>query len=211
MLTLYTTPLSANGRKPLAVLRHLGLEARVVHVDVYRGEGRTREYLAINPAGRIPTLVDGDLVLAESNAIIGYLAEAHGDFRLSSRDPKRRAEIAQWLFWEAAQWHPALVPVLAGHVGHLLLPATIGAPDGTVRWDDARLRAELAFLDAHLAGRPFVAGDAPTLADFAVAGMMTYARSVAFPFGMYRAIAAWYGRVEALDAWKATAAGPWAY
>jgi len=61
MLTLYSTALSANGRKVL-----------------YRGEGRAAEYLAINPAGKIPALVDGDFTLCESNAILQYICEAHG-------------------------------------------------------------------------------------------------------------------------------------
>ena len=76
MLTLYTTPLSANGRKMLALSRELGLRPQIRRVDVYRGEGRTPEYLAINPSGKIPTLVDGDLTLCESDAIGLYLCEA---------------------------------------------------------------------------------------------------------------------------------------
>lgn len=59
-LKIYATPLSANGRKVLAVSRHLGLNAEIHDVDVYRGEGRTPEYLAINPTGKIPTLAGGD-------------------------------------------------------------------------------------------------------------------------------------------------------
>jgi glutathione S-transferase len=210
MPTLYTTPLSANGRKVLAVVRHLRVDARIELVDVYRGEGRTPAYLAINPQGKIPTLVEGDFVLWESNAIIQYLDEAYGDFALSSREPRRRADVARWLFWEAAHWQPAFVPVLAAFVGHHVLPEGARPPATVVSWDDAMLRERLAFLETHLAGRHFLVGDDPTLADFSVAGMMTYARAASFPFGEFPHIAAWYGRIEALDAWKATAAGPWA-
>src|SRR5271167_3782965 len=96
MLTLYSTALSANGRKVLAVSRHLELDIDVRPVNVYRGEGRTAEYLAINPTGKIPTLVDGDLTLYESNAILQYLCEAHGDYRLWSREPQQRGRIARW-------------------------------------------------------------------------------------------------------------------
>jgi glutathione S-transferase len=103
MLTLYSTALSANGRKVLAVSRHLELDIEVRLVNVYRGEGRDAGYLAINPTGKIPTLVDGDLTLYESNAILLYLSEAHAGCRLWSRDPKLRARMARWLFWESAQ------------------------------------------------------------------------------------------------------------
>ena len=69
MLKIYATTLSANGRKVLSVSRHLGLEPEIHDVNVYRGEGRTPQYLAINPSGKIPTLIDGEFVLSESNAI----------------------------------------------------------------------------------------------------------------------------------------------
>ena len=106
--TLYATPLSANGRKVLAVSQHVGLTPEIRLVDVYRGEGRTAEYLAINPSGKIPALVEGDFTLTESNAILQYLCEAHGDCRLWSREAKARGAIARWLFWESAHWQPVL-------------------------------------------------------------------------------------------------------
>jgi len=198
VLTLYTTPLSANGRKVLAVAAHLGLAPDVRLVNVYRGEGRTPEYLAVNPTGKIPTLVDGDLNLPESNAILQYLAEAHGDFRLSSRDPAERARIASWLFWEASHWQPALVPVLAALVGHRLLPDVVPAPASPPEWGDEQLRPLLDQLEDRLLARAFLTGDALTIADFSVAGMMTYFRSADFPFAAWPGLASWYERIEAL-------------
>jgi glutathione S-transferase len=211
LLTLYTTPLSANGRKPLAVCRHLGLSPRIEVVNVYAGEGRTPAYLAINPLGKVPTLVDGDLVLWESNAILQYLAEAHADGRLWSRDPRRRADIARWLFWEASHWQPALSQVLAGFVGPLVVPALAGTQPLPADWSDAALGGQLDLLEAHLSSRALLAGGELTLADFSVAAMLMYARPAGFPFERYPEIAAWYGRIEATEAWRATAAGPWVY
>jgi glutathione S-transferase len=208
VLTLYTTPLSANGRKTLAVSHHLGLRPAVEIVDVYRGEGRRPEYLALNPLGKVPTLVDGDLVLFESNAILVYLSEAHGGFRLFSRDPRRRAEIARWLFFESSHWQPALALVLAGFVARRLGLAA-APPPAEVRFDDERLAPLLRFVDARLRGRAFLAGDQITLADFSLGAMMMYVRPAGFPFDAYPGIGAWYGRIEALEAWRATAAGPW--
>jgi glutathione S-transferase len=153
--------------------------------------------------------VDGDFVLTESNAMIQYLAEAYGDFRLSSRDPKRRADLARWLFWEAAHWQPAWTAVVAPAVGHLLVPERIAPPDRPVRWNDATFDTTVRFLDAHLAARRWIGGDELGLADFSVAGMMTYARATGFPFPAHPHVARWYAAVESLDAWRATAAGPW--
>jgi glutathione S-transferase len=214
VLTLYTTPLSANGRKALAVARHLGLEAEIIEVDVYRGEGRRPGYLAIHPQGRIPALVDGDFTLWESNAILQYLAEAHGGCRLWSRDPARRADVSRWLFFEAAHWQPAWTAVLREFVGAVLLgrdAATIAAAAKRIDFADAPLRAAAALVDTHLHGRDFLVGDVPTLADFSVAAMLMYVRPAGFRFEGLPALGAWYARVEAIEAWRATAAGPWAY
>jgi glutathione S-transferase len=208
MFTLYTTPLSANGRKVLAVARHLRLATEVKLVNVYRGEGRTPEYLAIAASGKIPTLVEGDFTLSESNAIVQYIAEAHGKFELWSRDARERAEISRWLFWESSEWQPALVKSMAGIVGQKLglVPA---APPTTVDWSEAGFQRLARLLDAHLEGRRFITGETLTLADFSVAAMLTYARAALFPFDRFANIHEWYARVEKLDAWKATAVAPW--
>jgi glutathione S-transferase len=212
MFTLYTTPLSANGRKVLAVSHYLGLQPEVKLVNVYKGEGRTPEYLSINPWGKIPTLVDGELTLWESNAILLYLSEAHGGYRLWSQEPKQRADISRWLFWESAHWQPAfyVIPGLATLVGQRLgLPQAATSAPVTVDWGDERFQSLAKFLDAHLSGRAFLVGDALSLADFSVAGMMTYARPAGFPFDAFAHLGAWYARMESLPAWSATAVGPW--
>ena len=209
MLTLYTTPLSANGRKVLAVRHHLGVGAEVVSVNVYAGEGRTPEHLARHPWGRIPVLVDGDLVLWESNAILVYLSDAYGDGRLLGDEPRARADVMRWLFFESSAWQPAFVPVLAEFVGSRLLAGRAPSDPARVDWHDARLRETLAGVDTHLADRAFLAGEALTLADFSLAGMMMYVRPAAFPFEAYPHLAAWLGRVERTEAWRATASDPW--
>jgi glutathione S-transferase len=206
---LYTTPLSANGRKVLALSRQLGLAPEVQLVNVYRGEGRTPQYLALNPSGKIPTLVEGAFRLSESNAILQYLSEAHGDYRLSSRDARQRAAIASWLFWESAHWQPALAAVLEAHVGHLLLPRALPAPAAPPDWRHARLAPLLDRVEQQLRERPFLAGDEPSLADFSVGGMTTYFRATGFPFAAFPSLAAWCERLDALAAWRESADPLW--
>jgi glutathione S-transferase len=209
MLTLYATPLSANGRKVLAVARQLEVQADVRTINVYRGEGRAAEYLAINPSGKIPTLVDGDLTLYESNAILQYLSEAHGNFRLWSRDPKARARIARWLFWESGHWQPVLATLLSPCVGHRLLPEVVPRASVNPNWDAADLRALLGVLTAALNMTAFLAGNEVTIADLAVAGMVTYFRVARFPFEEHPRIMDWYSRIEMLDGWRATQESLW--
>jgi glutathione S-transferase len=210
MLTLYGTALSANGRKVLAVSRHLELDVDVRLVNVYRGEGRQAEYLAINPAGKIPALVDGDFTLFESNAILLYLSEAHGNFRLWSEDPKLRARIARWLFWESAHWQPTLAGLLSACVGHRLLPNLVPAPAAEPDWNAAALAPLMGVLDTTLSASSFLAGEELSIADFAVAGMTTYFAVAGFPFEKYPAFNDWYRRIDMLDAWRATREPLWA-
>jgi glutathione S-transferase len=209
MLTLYATPLSANGRKVLAVARQLEVQADVRIVNVYRGEGRAAEYLAINPSGKIPTLVDGDLTLYESNAILQYLSEAHGNFRLWSRDPKVRARIARWLYWESGHWQPVLATLLCPCVGHRLLPEVVPRPAVNPNWNAADLRALLGVLTAALNMNAFLAGNEVTIADLSVAGMVTYFRVAKFPFEEHPRVMDWYSRIEMLDGWRATQETLW--
>lgn len=209
MFTLYTTPLSANGRKPLALIHQLGLAPEIRLVNVYRGEGRAPAFLAINPLGKVPALVDGAFTLWESNAILCYIAETYGSFRLSSLEPKARADILRWLFWESSHWQPALSALLAPCVGHRLLPDTVPAPASPPDWQNAQLKPLLALLDAQLADRAFLTGRELTIADFSVAGMTTYFQHAKFPSSAWPNLATWLARIESLDAWQASAAPLW--
>lgn len=209
-VTLHTTALSANGRKPLLLVHHLDLPVVVHSVNVYAGEGQTTAYRTLNPQGKVPTLVDGDLVLTESNAILIYLCEAHGGDRLWSRQPVTRARIGRWLFWEAAHWQPSLLPVLEAAVASLLIPDAARPPPVPPDWDEAGFLRQLGHLEAHLTCHPWLVGDDLTIADLSVAGMAMYLRRCDFPFERTPGLAAWLGRIEALDAWKATAVAPFA-
>jgi glutathione S-transferase len=209
MLKIYATPLSANGRKVLAVSRHLGLNAEIHDVNVYRGAGRDPEYLAINPSGKIPTLVEGEFVLAESNAILLYLAEAHGANELWSGESKQRSRIAQWLFWESAHWQPTLIALLSELVGHRLLPERIPKPQHAPDWRSAPVQPILKTLETGLSANAFLTGTTATIADFAVAGMTTYFRAADFPFQHFPNIAAWQARIESFESWRGTQSPLW--
>lgn len=206
---LYTSALSANARKVLALAAHLGVDAEIRDTNVYEGAGRTPEYLAVNPQGKIPALVQGDLALCESNAILQFLVDAHGGARLASGNAAERAMRAQWLFWEASLWQPVLTTLLSGVVGHHLVPGHVPKPESPVDWEDGICAPVLAHLEHHLDGRNFLVRDELTHADFSVAGMTTYFAVAGFPFDRYPHIAAWCRRLDSIPAWEDTLSEIW--
>jgi glutathione S-transferase len=205
---LYTTALSANGRKPIAVSLHLGLQLDVQSVNVYRGEGNADWYRKLNPWGKVPTLVDGDFCLWESNAIMFYLSEALGNCTLSSRDPKQRADISRWMFWEASRWQPLLTDLLSDIVTHHLFPERVPLP-APVNWNRPDVVSLLHVLEKTLTTQDYLSSGTLTLADFAVAGMSTYFEVALFPKRKYPAFDGWLQRMNALPSWAATAVPPW--
>ena len=204
MLRLYATPLSANGRKVLAVAEELDLQADIQLVNVYAGEGRRPAYLAVNPAGKIPTLIDGEVTLFESNAILVYLAEVHGGYELWSKDAQRRAHMLRWLFWEAAHWQPTLAGLLSAHVAHRLFPERLPKPSADPEWGAVPVNVLLEQLEGALQTQDFLGGDELSLADFSVAGMTTYFKAGRFPFARYPSIARWYEALSARESWRLT-------
>lgn len=161
MIEIYGTPLSANYRKVTAVADKLAIEITSRPVNVYAGAGQSVDYLAVNPLGQIPTLVDGDFVLHESNAIVRYLAR---DSELLGGSVRERAKVDQWLFWESGQWQPALADVMAPHVGHQLLPDSLPKPERAVDWDSAPCARQLDFLDQQLKAQ-WLVGEHLTITD----------------------------------------------
>ena len=112
-MQLYGFPPSPNTWKVRAVAAHLALPLEFVFVDLAAGQSRTPEYLALNPTGRTPVLVDGAFVLWESNAIMQYLASRTPN-SLWPDDARRRADIMRWQSWQLAHWGTkACEPVIA--------------------------------------------------------------------------------------------------
>lgn len=198
---LYTTTLSANGRKALALAEHLELDIHIETVNVYQGEGNTPPYRAINPWGKIPSLVDGDFTLWESNAILIYLSEKC-DGKLFSQNTHHRGRIYQWLFWESAHWQATLNRVLAPRVAQVLF----NTPEDKIEtnWNDGELRQQLGYLERLFSGQDYLLGNELSIADFSLAGMSTYFSKCDFPKHHYPSLSSWMNRFDLLDCWKST-------
>ncbi len=187
-----------------AVAAQLGIPLELELVDLAKGGQRAPDYLAINPTGRSPTLVDGDFKLWETTAIIQYLAGLKPN-GLWPDDLRVRADIMRWQSWTLSHWEKdSCVPLVLER----FVKATLGMgpPDETVVARSLENFARDAkLLDAHLNGRRYLVGDTLTLADFTVAGPLVYAEPAGMPLSDYPKLADWFGRITALPCWKDTA------
>ena len=209
IVKFYSFPPSPNVRKVNAVIAHLDIsdiEHRIVNLA--KGEHRQPEFLAINPTGKLPALADDSgLLLWESNAICQFLCEREGDTPLYPREPRVRADIARWLFWEASSWSPAAGILTHENVRKPMLG--VGEPDAArVQQGEALFRPLAALLDHQLANRKFLVGNAVTLADFVVGGAVTYLERGRFPTQDFAHLRAWWQRLNEIPAWKNTVPSP---
>jgi glutathione S-transferase len=195
----YYHPGSPNCRKVSALIEMLGAEADYVFVDLPKGDQAKPEFLAINPNGMVPALVDGDTTVLESNCILIHLAERTG----SELWPETgRLEILRWMFWEQSHFMYATGMVFF----QKLIKPLMGQETDEVRVEEAvaKFRRHAEALDRHLAEREWLVGDAMTLADLAVAGNLTYADACELPMDEFPNVQRWYAAISELDAWKAT-------
>ncbi len=193
MMELYTDS-SPNGFKATIALAELGLPYRLRHVRIEQGEHRLPAFLALNPHGRIPVLVDLDTGIAvfESAAILLYLAEKTG--RLLPAQPQQRWAAITWLQFHAASMGPML-----GQRVHFEI-AQGGANAAATAHFRQLSEAALATMDGRLAGNAYLAGDEYSIADIASFGWLHIAQLVGFDFSAWPHLGAWYARVAARPA-----------
>ena len=202
-MKLYVHPASPFARKTLITAHVLGLNLETEFVDLFAGKGQEPEFLKLNPQGKVPTLVDGDFSLWESNAIIQYLAAVQAETALYPNDVQIRADIARWQFWETANWSPACMIYVYENVLKPMLGR--GEPDAAELAKGAEKFHRFAkVLDGHLAGRDWLVGDGLTLADIAVSVSLMYAVPGKYPLEDYANIVRWFDQVQTLPAWIAT-------
>jgi glutathione S-transferase len=211
-MKLYTVVGSPNSRKVEAVVNHLGLALEREYLDFFAGDLRQPSYLALNPNGMVPTLVDGDLVLWETTAIMQYLADkaatagaaAGGSDALFSRDPKKRADVVRWMAWDLAHYNRAF-GVLSFET---VAKPGFGLGETNTALAEAMKQSLARFapvLDAHMKGRNYVAGDSVTLADYALIHLEFFKEAVPFDWSPYPHLNAYYERMRKNEHWANTA------
>lgn len=188
-ITLYGTRLSGHTHRVELFLNLLGLPYE--YVDSPDSVRRTPEFRRMNPLGQIPVLRDGDVVLADSNAILVYLAKRYAPAGgWLPEDPVGAAGVQRWLSVAAGEiaYGPAAARITARF-------KDLGLPPALMRDVAARV---LGFMEAELDARAFLAGAAPTLADLACYAYVAHAPEGGIALDPYPNIQAWIARVQAL-------------
>ncbi len=193
MLRLYDNLSSGNGYKARLVLAQLGIQFQRIEVDIFAGASRTPEFLTKNPNGRIPALeLEDGTVLAESNAILFYLAEGTP---FLPEDRLERAQALQWMFFEQYS-HEPYVAVPRAWVLHPPAGGLTEQQQSELESRRAKGHAALALMEQHLAGRSFMVGDRYSIADIALYAYTHVAPEGGIALDGYRAINGWLDRVS---------------
>ena len=185
-MKLYDYLPSGNSYKVRWVCAYLGIEYEHVDVDIHAGDTQTPEFLALNPAGQIPLLVlDDGRTLAESNAIIRYLADRSP---LVPSYPYDQAKMLQWQFWEQYRHEPAIA--VARFIRHYAMDTREGELPALMD----KGRAALAVMEGHLEGRDWFVGHGCTLADVSLYAYTHVAEEGGFVLADYPNVQAWLER-----------------
>jgi glutathione S-transferase len=185
ILQIYGDTKSGNCLKVKWVCDWLALPYHWIDIDIIKGESRTPEFLALNPAGQVPLVVfDDGRALAQSNAIIRYLAR---DSVLIPQDAYQAAKMDEWLFWEQYS-HEPYIAVCRFHM--LYQGKSLGERDpGRV----ARGDAALALMERHLHASRFLVGDSISLADVSLLAYTRVAHEGGFSLDGHSALRRWIG------------------
>ncbi|MGK3964218.1 glutathione S-transferase family protein [Sorangium sp. So ce118] len=146
-------------------LQELGVEFEAIEVNLVAGDHNRPEFRKINPAGKVPALVDGDFVVTESVAIALYLAEKYPQKRLLPTDLRQRADVDRWLLFTVTELEQPLQRIVR-HTS--VYPEALRLP-AEVDLAGREFKEMAAVLEGHMQGRQFVVGDGVTVADFVLA------------------------------------------
>ncbi|WP_426690407.1 glutathione S-transferase family protein [Rhodanobacter ginsengiterrae] len=198
MLTLFDYPPSQNAWKVRLLLNHLGRPYRTVPISIFEGEGQTAAFRRINPTGTVPAIqLEDRRVLAESNAILAYLADGT---RYLPSDPFDRAKVQQWLHFEQER-----VEAVIGSLRHWTMTGKLArrSPEVIEAKRQSATRS-LGILESELSTRAFIAGDRYTIADMALFAYASRAEEAGLSLEARPNFRAWIARVEAQAGFLAT-------
>ena len=202
-MRLYHHPISSNSRRVMMAAIHLDVQLDLTEISLMDA-GDRRRLAELNPNGMLPVLQDGEFILWESCAIMQYLADTTaGGAALYPRDPAQRADVNRWMLWACQHFAPAISVLTWENIWKGMTGGGARDPLEVAR-GTYDLTRHAAVLDRHLRAHAWVAGDALSLADFALAAPLRYTQQARLPLDGYIHLAAWHARIRQLPAWRRT-------
>lgn len=200
-MKLYYFPLSGHSHRAHLMLSLLGAQHELIFIDLAKGANKEADFQKLNVFGQVPVLDDNGTIVADSNAILVYLAKRLGRTDWLPDTPAGAASVQRWLSVAAGQiaYGPAAARLI-----------TVFGADFRTEEVIARAYGLLKVLDAELSSRRFIAAETPTIADVALYSYIASAPEGNVDLSPYRNVRAWLARVEALDGFvefKKTPAG----
>jgi glutathione S-transferase len=190
MIKLYGHEMSGNSYKVRLLLELLNIEYEWLGVDLMNGEHKSPEYLALNPFGQVPLLVDGDIKLADAQAILVYLARQYGGDTWLPLDTLSLAKVVRWLSTTAGEVRQGLE--------HARLYYMFGETSINIERAHKKAKHILTQLNQHLSTRTWLEFERPTIADIAVFPYVALARDGKIDLSLYPHVLAWINRVKQL-------------
>lgn len=198
MIVIHGNPVSQCSRRVISLLVEAGIDYQEKRVDLMAGEQYSPEYLTMNPNHSVPVIVDGDVCINESNAILRYVCNKHDLDDWYPKEASARAAIDQWLDWSATRLGPVIRDIVFN---------TVFAGDNAVQHElDAghALVPELSgIIEAQLAKSSYLVGDHPTIADLSVASSLFQLGLASVVFDSEHT-SAWYEKISAMKGFKAS-------
>ena len=188
-IKLYNFPRSGHAHRVELMLSLMQLPTELIFVDLAKGEHKQAPYLAINSFGQVPAIDDNGVVLADSNAILVYLAQKYGNGRWLPSDPVGAAHVQRWLSAAAG-------PIAFGPAAARLI--TVFGAKFNAEEVITRAHNFLKVMDLELGKTPYLAGTEPTIADVAAYSYIAHAPEGNVSLDDYANVRAWLTRVEAL-------------
>ncbi len=192
MIKLYG-PRAGSALRNHWLLAEINVPYEHVPLDMKAKEHKTESFLALNPNGQVPVMVEDDFVLAESLAINDYLAEKHAP-QLLGHNPRDCASIWQWSLWAAF--------TMQKHLGEIMGQKWSGTNDEKIIADAKQNLAKyLKILNDHLVGKEYLVGEQMSVADINVATTLTYGQFIDFDYSEYTEVVRYLNKMTQREAY----------
>ena len=196
MITLYGSPRSSAGRCVWA-LEEAGVPYTLKEIDMRNKEHKSPEFLKINPMGKVPAMVDGEITLFESMAINYYIADNYKK-ELLGTNALEKGLAMQWSFWATSELQP---PIIECFIQKVFMPED-KRDHSVIEKNLNRLPDLLTVLDNSLAGKKYLAGNQFTIGDINTASVVSICAMMGVDLGAYKNIQSWLGAMNERPAFQ---------